>query len=401
MPAHIGTPRLYIDEALLERGYEDYPNKIAVAGDNSVISYAELHETSQKIAEALSKYLKNENCKIALAINSKLDYIRVFFGALKTRHEIVLFESKEESDLIKWLYWLDPELFIAVTDNKAIYDLLLNQKFRVINSKELTSYSGTNSVKEGFVDIHDPAIAIPTPNNLLAYHSHYTILSGIISFLTFMEVEKESVFLVNYPFSTWEGLYSVLIPLYMGGTAVLTGDSNFDYIAELIECFGVNYFFLNPKYSIEILKQPLSKFINGVKRNCKLIFIPVYKPFNSSYRKKLRKLFGKPILTVYGYAETGPIVASHPSWYIDEAIGTPITNAELRPVDPDSKEPVDIPWELLEYAAIDVKAPYIMLGYNSEDATKEKLRGKWFFTGDLAIMDANGMFYLLGKNKEE
>ncbi|MCZ7629139.1 MAG: hypothetical protein M5U19_08785 [Microthrixaceae bacterium] len=50
-------------------------------------------------------------------------------------------------------------------------------------------------------------------------------------------------------------------------------------------------------------------------------------------RRRVGKLFGSPALTFFGLPETGPIFASHLSWYIDESIGIPISNAFVVPVD--------------------------------------------------------------------
>lgn len=50
---------------------------------------------------------------------------------------------------------------------------------------------------------------------------------------------------------------------------------------------------------------------------------------------------------------------------------------------------------ILEYAEISVKSLLMMVRYDSPEAAAATLHEGWFPTGDLASMDANGLFFLL------
>ena len=84
----------------------------------------------------------------------------------------------------------------------------------------------------------------------------------------------------------------------------------------------------------------------------------------------------------------------HLSWYIDESIGIPISNAFVVPVDPRSGNPVPTLWELVESAMVTVWCPGMLEGYEG-DAHPERFRDGRFVTGIIASSDANGMVYLL------
>ncbi len=117
-------------------------------------------------------------------------------------------------------------------------------------------------------------------------------------------------------------------------------------------------------------------------------------PFEADQRQRVGRLFGCPALTVFGMPETGPIFASHPTWYLDEAIGIPVSNVHVVPVDPRSGNPVPTLWEMVESAEVTVWSPLLMAGYEGEERP-ERYRDGRFVTGVIASSDANGMIYLL------
>ncbi|MBL8177902.1 MAG: AMP-binding protein [Bryobacterales bacterium] len=80
------------------------------------------------------------------------------------------------------------------------------------------------------------------------------------------------------------------------------------------------------------------------------------------------------------------------------AIGVPIPNCEARivdTVDPSRVLPPGEPGELL------LKGPFVFEGYwNKPEATRAAFHDGWFLTGDVAIMDADGWFYIVDRKKD-
>lgn len=384
---NIGTPRFYLEEVLVERWAEKEPKRTAIIAGDEMITYAALQDQLTRSAGLIGEQVKGREGRVLIAVTSRRDALLLLLATLKSRCLVQTLFPVGSKDVALFA----PDLLI--TDTVPPPDL---------DTGEMTLLSSGDALKpttpltaRGPVGIRDPAIASPVRDGLLAFHSHHALLSGAISFTIFMEMPEGSAVLLNQPLSTWAGLYSVLAALYLGGTVVLAETTDVLEMALLVEQHYAQCLFLTPAQAIELTQRATRATRRALQESCRWVFLPVDGPFPARYRKKLRKLLGLPILTVYGLPETGPIAASHPSWYIDEAVGIPLTNAELRPVHPESREPIEVPWELVEFAAIEAKTPQMMLRYNSPEETQERLRRRWFFTGDLAAMDANGLHYLL------
>ncbi|TMP39399.1 long-chain-fatty-acid--CoA ligase FadD [Pseudoalteromonas rubra] len=100
----------------------------------------------------------------------------------------------------------------------------------------------------------------------------------------------------------------------------------------------------------------------------------------------------------YGLTECAPLVTICP-WDLDGyngSIGLPAPSTELKVINDSGEEvPLGEPGELC------VKGPQVMAGYyNRPDATAECLKDGWFATGDIAIYDEEGFFYIVDRKKD-
>ncbi|WP_339924971.1 AMP-binding protein [uncultured Cyclobacterium sp.] len=114
--------------------------------------------------------------------------------------------------------------------------------------------------------------------------------------------------------------------------------------------------------------------------------------------KRWKEVTGVPISEGYGLTETSPVVTCNP---IDgtERIGTigiPLPNTEVKIVDDAGND-----LALGERGELCVKGPQVMPGYwERPDETADSFIGKWFKTGDIAVMDADGFFKIVDRKKE-
>ena len=110
------------------------------------------------------------------------------------------------------------------------------------------------------------------------------------------------------------------------------------------------------------------------------------------------KTFDAIILEGYGLSETSPAATfNHPDTERRPgSIGTPIEGVQLRLVDEGGNEvPSGSPGE------IQVKGPNVMKGYwNLPDATDAAIEDGWFSTGDIAVVDDDGYYWIVDRKKD-
>ena len=108
--------------------------------------------------------------------------------------------------------------------------------------------------------------------------------------------------------------------------------------------------------------------------------------------------FGCMILEAYGLSETSPVASfNHPDRERKPgSIGTPLEGVEMRVVD---GEGASLPAG--EVGEIAIRGHNIMKGYwGKPEATAEAIPDGWFRTGDLAKVDSDGYFFIVGRQKD-
>jgi len=125
-------------------------------------------------------------------------------------------------------------------------------------------------------------------------------------------------------------------------------------------------------------------------------------PLAEAFREK----FGAPVLEGYGLTETSPVAAfnlpdpnqgpgarSEQTGHRAGSVGRPLPGLAVRLLDPLTLEIVDasLPSGILAFRGANVVRGY--LGGGESD----KFRDGWFFTGDLARLDADGFLFIEGR----
>lgn len=116
--------------------------------------------------------------------------------------------------------------------------------------------------------------------------------------------------------------------------------------------------------------------------------------------ERFEKLTGGKITEGFGLSESSPVTHANPLYGTRKAgsIGIPISDTDARIVDLEEGKTVLGPNEDGELI---LAGPQIMKGYwNQPEETAEMLRDGWLHTGDIAKMDDDGFFYIVGRKKD-
>ncbi|MEM2957976.1 MAG: AMP-binding protein [Candidatus Jordarchaeaceae archaeon] len=137
------------------------------------------------------------------------------------------------------------------------------------------------------------------------------------------------------------------------------------------------------------------------KYNLKSLFrvISGAAPIPEDLVKKWKKVVGSDVGQGYGLSEASPTCHMKPTWLPQKGltIGIPVVDTDAKIVDVDTGSELP-PGEVGELM---VKGPQVMKGYwKKPDKTRETIEDGWLHTGDLAYMDEEGYFYIVGRQKD-
>ncbi|WP_296700289.1 AMP-binding protein [Algoriphagus sp.] len=114
--------------------------------------------------------------------------------------------------------------------------------------------------------------------------------------------------------------------------------------------------------------------------------------------ERWKKVTGTPLAEGYGLTETSPVASCNPIDGTERngTIGIPLPNTEMTVMDDEGKV-----LAIGERGEICIKGPQVMKGYwNRPKETDEVMRGEWFKTGDIGVMDDDGFFQIVDRKKE-
>ena len=123
-------------------------------------------------------------------------------------------------------------------------------------------------------------------------------------------------------------------------------------------------------------------------------------PLPTDVLERFERLTGSKIVEGFGLTETSPVTHTNPLKGTRKigSIGVPVPGTDAKIVDLAdgvTEVPTGTAGELV------IKGPQVMKGYwNRPDATGDMIRDGWLYTGDIAIVDPDGYFFIVGRKKD-
>lgn len=231
--------------------------------------------------------------------------------------------------------------------------------------------------------------------------THYNVISNIAQLAEITKVlESGQETVVGYmPFYHAAGGMSLYCAVFRGDTIVIVTTPDLDGILENVIRYKATYFVGAPTM-YELLKD-YEKTDRVRWKNIKMILSGA-DSLNEFTAKDWEERTGNRITEGYGMTETTAI--THYNLLGKEkygSIGVPACNTDSAILDPDEDKYVPVG----EIGEIVVAGPQIAKGYwQRPDATRECeaiIEGKrWWRTGDLGRMDADGYFYFYDRKRD-
>ena len=123
-------------------------------------------------------------------------------------------------------------------------------------------------------------------------------------------------------------------------------------------------------------------------------------PLPTDVLERFERLTGSKIVEGFGLTETSPVTHTNPLKGTRKigSIGVPVPGTDAKVVDLAdgvTEMPTGTAGELI------IKGPQVMKGYwNRPDATRDMIRDGWLYTGDIANVDPDGYFFIVGRKKD-
>jgi long-chain acyl-CoA synthetase len=429
VPAHLEYPDFTIQD-FLERQAKATPGRMALICDEKVLSYAELFSSSRNFAEHLVQLGLKPGDRIGICLPNTIEFVISYFGTLMAGG--VVAAMNPYYPLPEWQYQtkiVSPKILIGLStradelfelkqksgsDQLILVDVKTEQQLfpkayetvDFVTFEKCISKSETQ-IKLPLVNSLSPAVlqfsggTTGLPKAALALHCN--VAANILQFTKWLTTLKqgEEVFLTVIPLYHVYGMVIGLnVGIAMGAAIVLVPDGkNLEKTLQLIQEHKVTFLPGVPSIYQAINRHPrvLAGEVNlSTIKAC----ISGSAPLLPETREQFEKLTGGKLVEGYGLSEAPTATHCNPIQGENRngSIGLPLPDVECKIVDleDDSKT-----MAAGESGQLLIRSPQVMLGYfGSPSETEMVMKEDWLYTGDIAKMDADGYFYILGRLKE-
>ena len=226
--------------------------------------------------------------------------------------------------------------------------------------------------------------------------SHYSLLFNTVGSATWQAVQETDVVLSVLPFFHVTGMiHSMNNPVYTGTTNVMLSRFDPETALKAIHEFRCTSWTSITTMNVAVVNFPdVDKYdLSSLKRS-----LTGGAPVPGEILEKWRKKVGPELSEGYGLSESISQTHMNPVYTPRYgSIGLPMFDLECRIVGLETGS--DLPPG--EEGELVLKGPTVMKGYwNRPEETKEALRDGWLYTGDLARVDEDGYFYIVGRKKD-
>ena len=422
------------------------PDSPAILFLNSKLTYGELKREADGLAAALSDLGVRKDSRVAIQLPNLPQTVISFLAILKLGAQAVMTNPLYVPREIEH-QWNDAGCELAITA-----DFLYDQKLRDIRDKlpvrnfviaSIRDYlrfpvkqlapirlrradppliakvapgpgihffrnlirSTTSSPPEVQIDMDDLALLQYTggttgvPKGAMLTHRNLSFNAGQIG-AWFPDLEEgRDVFLGALPYFHVFGMtVSLLLPLYVGAAIVLIANPrDIPTMIKSISRHRVTILLAVPAMFSAINQHP---GIEKIDLSSVKICVSGSAPLPRAVLERFEELTGSRIAEGYGLTEASPVTHVNPLHGVRKvgSIGLPLPSTEAKIVDPLTGQRELAPGGEGELI---IRGPQVMKGYwKMPDETGEMIRDGWLYTGDLATMDEDGYFTIVGRKKD-
>ncbi|WP_404328978.1 long-chain fatty acid--CoA ligase [Mesobacillus maritimus] len=405
--------------SMLEETVKVYGDKTAIIFEDEKISYRQLKNQVDLLAGAWKDLGFKKGERLGLMLANHPDYVISYYAAQALGITVVqinpMYTPRELLQIVN-----DSKVSSIVGDPlsmKTIQEVNDLYKFRYLIGSQIETW-GEEDFKSldnlipfatpiqgpEEVSIHDDVAVIQYTGGTSgkmkgAMLTHQNLVANVVQSYSMygenMVKGQETVLTATPLYHVYAMTSAMNLGIFIGAEILLFRKFDVTDVLERIKKYQPTFFPGVPRMYISFVNHP---DIEKYKLNCLKTCSSGSAPLPVEVIKKFEKLTGATIGEGFGLSEASPSTHRNPPFGIRKvgSIGIPMPLTDCMIVDDAGNElGTKSVGELL------LKGPQIMKGYwgNSEETAKA-LQDGWLHTGDLAMMDDDGYFYIVGRKKE-
>ncbi|AQQ54079.1 long-chain-fatty-acid--CoA ligase [Planococcus lenghuensis] len=409
-PKEIEIPDVSLS-GLFDQSVETYANHTAITFFSKSYTYRELAERINRAAAALSKLGVKKGDRVAIMLPNCPQYPISFYGALKCGATVVqlnpMFQPAELLHILndsgtKVLIMLDrlEPLFDAIKDRTSVEHALA-----VDLEKDYTEGTVADVRQVDINPAEDAAVIQYTGGTTGlpkgAVLTHRNIVANTLQSVATGEIQtkkgEERVLTISPLFHVYGMTSGMCVTFYNGGNLILVPKFDVEQVVGLIEQTKPTAFPGVPTMYIALLDYHKKKKFD---LSCLASCTSGSAPLPPEVLSRFNEVSGTSVAEGYGLSEASPVTHRNPVGGVQKngSIGIPLPNTDAKIVDVATGKQELPPGEVGELI---IQGPQVMKGYwKQPEETANAIRDGWLFTGDLAKMDEDGYFYIVGRKKE-
>ncbi|MEM7657118.1 MAG: long-chain fatty acid--CoA ligase [Bacteroidota bacterium] len=412
---------------ILEDSASRYPDKDAFVFMDTHLSFAQVNAAANQIAAGLRAKGIQPGDKVALSCLNLPYFPMAYFGILKAgaavvplsvllKREEIAYHLNDSDAKAYFCFEGTPDLPMA-TEGKAGFDEVTACEHMFV----ITAKPAAPSPMEGISTLgqlmagqspanatvrtgaEDTAVIIYTsgttgrPKGAELTHSNL-MLNAVLS-VGIADITKDDNLLVVLPlFHIFAMTVLMNAGIYKGATCVLLPRFDAEAVLGLMQKHAISIFAGVPTMYWGLLNDESTQFdLEGIAKQLKICVsggaalpVKVLEDFEAK--------FNVPILEGYGMSEGSPVVTFNHQEVGRKpgSVGIPVWGVEVKVVDENDQEvPVGEKGELI-YRGHNVMKGY----YKQPEANAITLRNGWLHSGDVAIKDKDGFFFIVDRTKD-
>ncbi|CDQ19051.1 long-chain-fatty-acid--CoA ligase [Halobacillus karajensis] len=401
---------------LLEHTAARYGSRAAIIYEETIITYEELKRKVDQLAGAWDHLglLKGE--RIGLMVSNHPDYMIAYYAAQRLGLIVVQINPRYTArELLQIIDDADMNFLVVDKEQLSTVDQVkdmceLRQIF-VANDGERETRSITHLIHQASPLEREIPISVKEDVAVIQYTggttgkmkgamlTHFNLVANVVQSHAMygekMEKGKEVILTATPLYHVYAMTSAMNLGIYIGATILLIRKFKVEDVLDRVKRFRPTFFPGVPGMYNAFVNHP---DVESYNLDCLKFCSSGSAPLPVEIIKQFEAMTGAVIGEGFGLTEASPSTHRNPTFGVRKvgSIGIPLPGTDSKIVNEENQElPENSVGELI------IKGPQVMKGYwKKDEETRHALRNGWLYTGDLAMTDEDGYFYIVGRKKE-